>query len=103
MHLRTITFLLLNGCGIAAYLFLASWTWIEPSLADMPGASDGAAFVWAFGAARVPCICFLIDVVWMALELNSPERAPRGFGLALLLVPVLWVVAIYVDFSRHGI
>ena len=103
MHLRTFAFLLFNGLGIATYLFLASWSWIEPSLADIPGASGGAAFVWFFSAVPVFCLCFLLDVVWMALEINSPEKAPRGFGWALLLVPPLWVAAICLDYSHHGI
>jgi hypothetical protein len=95
--------LLANLFAAILYLGVASISWIEPELAEFPGASGGAGLVWFMTAVPV----FLLSV---ALNLGALARAYAirrreglwpASGWAWLLV-LLWILALYLDNSRHG-
>ena len=54
--------LAVNALGILVFLARASRFWIEPELAEMPGASGGAAFGWIAMAAPIFAIFFLANL-----------------------------------------
>ena len=99
---------LLNLAGMVAYLLVASKYWIEPKLADMPGASGGAAIVWFDYAVPILLGFLLLNVAWSFLEgFAYLNKKPWQLRLIQLLVPfpiifVSWIVALYIDFSHHG-
>jgi hypothetical protein len=99
----TSILIVLNAVVAGGYLVLAAkaW-WIEPELVDIPGASGGApmiwflASLWTFGllvllngsAAIFQCYVYL-------------KRKEWKFGVAALLIPVLWSATLMIDFSHH--
>lgn len=90
--------LALNAGGIALFFALAVKTWIEPELANVPGASGGAALVWSLSALPV----FLLFIV---ANLVAGFRAWRGRQGAIFvsLMLVAWIAAFYFDGIHHGI
>jgi hypothetical protein len=96
--------LVLNGIGVITYLVFASRCWIEPELADFPGASGGAPIVWGLTALPILLFFALLDFIWgSALAVIYVRRRIAPLHPALLFVPIIWGAAIYLDFSRHGI
>lgn len=93
-----------NLCGIAFFLALAVKTWIEPEVADVPGASGGESIVWGFSALPV----FL---VFMAAHFVAGFRADREVAnrnswrgtIFVLLTFCLWIAAFVVDNAHHGV
>jgi hypothetical protein len=51
-----------NIIGIAAFMASASRFWIEPELADVPGASIGNAISWTFEAAPIAVFFLLTNL-----------------------------------------
>jgi hypothetical protein len=90
--------LALNAGGIALFFTLAVKTWIEPELANGPGASGGAAFVWGLSALPVFLLFIVANLVagFMALR--------RGHGAIFVALTLLaWIAAFYFDGIHHGI
>ena len=100
---RCITVTLLNVATMIWYVHVASKYWIEPSLADVPGASGGAFVGWFATAVPIVAWCAVLNWLWVAFECFLPmQKSPRWLGVTILVVPLLWAVALYVDFSHHG-
>src|SRR4051812_27578442 len=100
----SIVLLVLNGIGVITYLVFASHCWIEPELADFPGASGGAPIVWGLTALPLLLVFLVLDSIWASfLGVAYFRRTTTAIHPALLLVPITWGIAIYIDFSRHGI
>jgi hypothetical protein len=100
----TLLWMATNAVGIAAFLALASESWIEPELADVPGASGGQAFVWAMTALPVLVFFSIANLGWLLVALGrsllSQSLKP---AISPSLVMVLWVLAFIYDGAHHGI
>src|SRR5689334_8758338 len=57
-----ILYLSLNVALAAAYIGVASISWTEPEVRDIPGASGGAPFVWALTAVPIFLLAVLVNV-----------------------------------------
>jgi hypothetical protein len=84
----SLLFLVINAAGIAMFLLVASCFWIEPELADVPGANGGNGFGWIIFAAPIPAIFLLGDPLLLAMKLVKSGWADRvrhiGVSLAVL-------------------
>ena len=96
--------ILVNAVGAAVYLIVASrlW-WIEPAVADIPGASGGAAFIW-FPVSIYFFVTFLAVNCAALLRHFFVLFKKRGQKLSLyaLSAPAIWMLAVWVDFQHHG-
>ena len=100
---RTAWWLLANVAAAGAFLGVASFSWIEPELADYPGASGGAALVWFMTAVPVLLVSGIGNfgvLAWSALHRRRVGKWPFGGGG--WLIPVLWLAVLLLDNSRHG-
>ncbi len=89
--------LALNAAGIALFFALAVKTWIEPELANVPGASGGAAFVWGISALPI----FLLFIVANFIAGFRALRRRHGAIFAALTL-IAWFAAFYFDGIHHG-
>jgi len=100
---------LLNVIGVIVFLHFATQEWIEPELADVPGASGGDAMAWGVTALPTLLAFIVIDVMWVIYEcVVYLTRKMWRLGLYFLaiplaVVPLMWAIAVYVDNSPHGI
>ncbi len=95
--------LAMNAIGIVVFLALASRAWIEPELADVPGASGGDAFVWAGLVFPVLGFVALAHIVFAAVALRCFIKAKQWGGAAVLLLSsIAWFVALLFDNMHHG-
>jgi hypothetical protein len=102
-HPKTAGWLALNVIGAAAYIRVASRSWVEPELANVPEAhGGGAAFVWFLGAAPI-LFAFLVLNLGVVAWAFSQRRRGTEWPLSKLagLVPVLWLGVVIVDFAHH--
>jgi hypothetical protein len=96
--------MILNVIGIFAYLGYASDCWIEPELANVAGASGGAAIVWGISAYPILLLFFALNSIWVFVaSFRYFRKKIWTLHPVVLLVPIMWDVAIHVDFSHHGI
>ena len=99
----TLIFFATNAVGVAIFLFAASNFWVEPELANVPGANVGSAFGWIAFAAPIPVVFILADVVWTATKIVRANWANRvGYISICLTVLALWVAAYALDNAHHG-
>lgn len=84
-------------------MLAASTFWVEPELANVPGANVGAAFGWILFAAPIPLFFVFGNSFWIIVKLAKSGWAPRlwctGSGLVAL---ACWVVAYLFDNAHHG-
>ena len=96
--------LVIDTIGIVAFLVLASRSWIEPELADVPGASGGDAFVWAGLVFPVLGIVALTHIAFAAVASRRLAKAKRWREPAVLILSsIAWFVALLFDNAHHGI
>jgi hypothetical protein len=81
--------LVANVIGAAAYVWLSSWTWLEPELRGKDVGSAGAAMVWAMSALPVLVGFALVDLVWLIRRLRSGQSLQP-----ILLAAPLWAVVL---------
>src|ERR1044072_1031024 len=94
----------LNLVGVALYLGAASSGWAEPEVADVPGAAGGGAITWFFTAVPLLGFFSLLNFFRVPLQLVAHlEKKEWARGAVALCVPALWAIAVYADFSRHGV
>ena len=91
-----------NTALAVAYVLVASSSWTEPEVRDIPGASAGAPIVW--GLTAVPL--FLLSVVGnLAVFAWTWRRQSRSgqwpAGIWAWGVPLIWIGALVVDFAHH--
>ncbi len=98
-----LAFLVTNVVGIAIFLLGASNFWVEPELANVPGANVGSAFGWIVFAAPIPVMFLLGGVVWTTVKISRADWADRisYFGLSLAVL-ALWATAYFFDNAHHG-
>ncbi|HVV70759.1 MAG TPA: hypothetical protein VHI52_04550, partial [Verrucomicrobiae bacterium] len=58
---------LANVVASAAFVWLASWAWLEPNLRGQEVARGGDALVWMLAAAPVLALSAVSNAVWLAL------------------------------------
>ena len=103
MKLRYMIVTLLNIIGIVTYLRVAAKCWIGSSLAEVPGASGGVGIIWFETAVPTVVSCAVLNWLWVVFEcLDLLPRSPRTLGITILVLPLAWALAIYLDFSHHG-
>jgi hypothetical protein len=94
---------LVNAIGAVVYLIVASrlW-WIEPEVADIPGASGGSAFIW-FPVSVYFCATFIAVNLAGLLRHLFVLFKKRGQKLSLyaLATPAIWLIAVWIDFRHH--
>ena len=96
--------LVLSNAAIAvAYVAVASkaW-WIDPALADIPGARGGAPFVWFWASGYALGIVALLNLGFLTMHLYAYfKKRERRLGVAALMIPLIWGATVYVDFLHH--
>jgi hypothetical protein len=81
----------------------ASCCWIEPQLKDEPGASGGAAFVWALGALPILASFVLADLGWaLVAEIRRPAKQRLQALAAPILLLIGWAAIFTFDYVHHG-
>ena len=97
MHNKTVPLLLvLNLLGAVGYLAVASISWTLPAERGLHS-TTGEPFIWAMSIWPILALFFLIDLVWAAVILVK-RRWRNG---RLWLIPLVWLVAISIDFAHH--
>jgi hypothetical protein len=95
---------LLNAVGIWAFLHVAAQSWIEPELADAPGASAGAGIAWSVSALPIVVLFGLLHFVAGSIILREAVLTRRWVGAALVLgTGACWVAGFLFDNAHHGI
>jgi hypothetical protein len=92
---------LLNVVAAAAFVWLASWTWLEPNLRGEEVARGGDALVWMTGAAPILGLSLGGNAVWLALV--RQERRRGGFGWpvgTIITIAAIWISVLFVDHFR---
>jgi hypothetical protein len=78
-HPKTAGWLALNVIGAAAYIRVASRSWVEPELANVPEAhGGGAAFVWFLGAAPILFAFLVLNLGVVAWAFSQRRGEPSG-------------------------
>ena len=97
---RSVWWVLANMLGIGVFLAFASKSWIEPALADVPGASVGNFMVWGTSALPILVSFFFVHLI---VGLIALKRMQRDWALALMLTTGCWIAAAVFDNAHHGI
>jgi hypothetical protein len=99
---KCIGMVLFNLFGACVFLLVASLFWADPRLADIPGAGGADPILWgmiAFPIIKFFALLNLLFILWACIAYLAACRWILGWNY--LLVLVIWVVAIFVDLSRH--
>ena len=86
---------MLNLFGMAAYVYLASRGWRDPSEGGVIPLA-GEPFVWA-ACLPVLFLFVILDLVWAALILAKKLT----FWAPLGMVAALWTLSVVIDFAHH--
>lgn len=97
---RQIWWVSANSLGIGAFLTFASRAWIEPELANEPGASAGDFIVWGVSALPILTI-FLLAHLFVGAAILATRR--RDWTWVFVLTAICWVAAAVFDNAHHGI
>lgn len=100
---RTWLFASFNLVGALLYILLAPVGWVEPEVADIPGAAGGGALIWFMFIAPVVLLSFagnIISLCWsLYFRLKYKQWPIRKWGyLCLMVLPLV----IWIDFMHHG-
>jgi hypothetical protein len=91
-----------NVIGASAYLLISSKYWADPRLIDVPGAGVGEPFLWGLTALPILLAFFLLNASYILLACFTFLRTKKWtLGVSFLIVPVIWAIVVYVDFSHH--
>ena len=94
--------LALNICGIGLFFALAVRTWIEPELANEPGASGGAAIVWAGSALPVFLLFIIANSVLGIVAARQFASGRRQGAIVVAITLSAWIASFYFDGIHHG-
>lgn len=93
-----------NLMGMAFFLHLAVQTWIEPELANKPGASGGEFIVWGISALPVFLIFMLAHFGFgIAAERNRSRNGSWRGDIFVGITFVGWAAVFLYDNAHHGI
>ncbi len=94
---------IVNLIGMAAFLYFAVETWIEPELANEPGASGGEFMVW--GVSALPIFLFFMLAHFGISVATGLERRRSGSWRGEIFLGVTlwcWFAVFVYDNSHHG-
>jgi hypothetical protein len=91
-----------NVVGAAAYLWIASKTWIEPELRHEAVARGGDGVVWTLTALPVLIAFLVVDLLWLALVVRqmAMTRTLRS-AAPMAAMGLLWLDAIFIDLAMR--
>jgi hypothetical protein len=95
---RSAVWLAVNVCAVLLYLYISSWTWLQPELRSEPGASGGDAFIWFLSAFPVFLITQVMNlgvVMWAAVQRRRHGSWP--FVAWSWIILVVWLTAYRID------
>ncbi len=91
-----------NIVAILLYLYLSSWTWLEPELRGEDVATGGDAVVWALSAFPVLVVAMVMNlavVVWGAIDRRRRGQWP--FASWSWVIVAAWFAAYVIDLYHH--
>ena len=95
------TWVLVNLAASSAFIYFASWTWLEPNLRGEDVARGGDAIIWVMAALPVLAVSVIADGVWFVLI--ARERTKRGVSWPipfLVIIVALWAAAVILNWLR---
>lgn len=95
----SVVLLVLNLIAAVFYVYAAKPTWVIPiERANGINAVTGEPIVWAIRALPIIAVFFLIDLIW-----GTRICVKRKWRDSFLWIAsaVIWVIAIWIDFSHH--
>jgi hypothetical protein len=97
-----LAIVLANVLGAAIYLWFSVPHWAPAELANMSGAGAGDPIIWGLSALPTFAFFLLLNLVWL-LWAGTMFFVRRRWPVKIiyLVVPALWAVTLYVDFSHH--
>ena len=93
-----------NLIGMAVFLHFAVQTWIEPQLANEPGARGGEFIVW--GVSALPdFVLFMLAHFGFAIAADHNRRRTGSWRGAIFLGTtfVCWLAFFFYDNAHHGV
>ncbi|HVT29340.1 MAG TPA: hypothetical protein VHE81_15090 [Lacipirellulaceae bacterium] len=93
----------MNAVIAVIYLLMAAkWWWLPSELADIPGASGGSPFIWLLVSCYTLAPVALLNLGFLARHIYVyAKRKEPWLSRAALASPLIWIVAVYVDFLHH--
>ena len=85
------------------FFALAVRTWIEPELANVPGASGGADIVWGVSALPVFLLFIAANLVLGFVALRQLASGRRQGAIFVAITLSAWMASFYFDGIHHGI
>lgn len=100
---RWSLWLVANLLGIALFLHFAIPTWIEPELANEPGAGGGAFMVWGISALPILVLFLAAHVPFGLIAYRERETTGSWRGQMLVGATLFcWLVTFLYDNAHHG-
>jgi len=94
---------MVNVVAAAAFLYLASWTWLEPNLRGEDVARGGDAAVWALTAFPILLLSAFANVIWLLLAARECRRHNEAWPLSTIsVVMTVWISALAVNWLRSN-
>jgi hypothetical protein len=85
-----------NILGIIAFLYLSSWSWLEPGA---PAGGPGDPIVWMLTAFPILAACSILNVIWIIRIVVKRDRHWKSAVVWLLFV-LAWYSAYRYDVYR---
>lgn len=100
---RWALWLLGNLLGMALFLRLAMPTWIEPELANEPGAGGGEFIVWGMSALPVFLLFMVAHFIFGMVAHRERESTGNWRGELIVGATLLcWLAVFLFDNAHHG-
>jgi hypothetical protein len=93
-----------NLLGLTLFVRFAARTWIEPELANEPGASGGEFMVWGLSALPILLLFILAHFAFGFVARGQRQRSGSWRGEIFVGYTLLcWIAAFLFDNAHHGI
>jgi len=99
----SIYWFIANVVGAFLFLFVGATWWIEPELAEVPGAIGAAPFFWVLTTLPILALYVVLDIGPSLWAISV--RVMQGFwpvSRYIWLCLPIWVGVIVVDSFHHG-
>lgn len=98
---KSISWILINTCGILAFLHFDSAFWAPADKRNLPG-GPGDAFLWILSAFPILVLISVADFVWLYAVLKRIYfHREWGSFMIFLAIAILWGGVILLARSRH--
>ena len=100
--LKSMGIVLFNLFGACVFLLVSSLFWVDPRIADVPGASGADPILWAqiaFPIAKIFVPFNLLFILWACGVYVWKRKWIVGW--AYLLVPVIWPIAFWIIYLHR--